>query len=208
MLTAGGEGEADLIQQRPQQPKPHAGVHGPAGQGDSSGGEGAVGVAVQGGQGLVHRYRLRRARVLAGGCDDLSTPRTLGPLRDATQGTRGPLERALADGSSEAVFAAAIEELTGPPPTVLIVEDLHWADDATLDVLGYLGRRVNGRPRRCAARCAGKGMAEPSQPCRFFTSPGFTPDKHSRTRTSPAAGSGNGRSPTCNTSTAGPWRSY
>jgi len=83
------------------------------------------------------------ARVLAGGCDDLSTPRILGPLRDATQGTRGPLERALADGSHEAVFAAAIEELTGPPPTVLVVEDLHWADDATLDVLGYLGRRVS-----------------------------------------------------------------
>jgi DNA-binding CsgD family transcriptional regulator/tetratricopeptide (TPR) repeat protein len=85
----------------------------------------------------------RRARVLVGGCDDLSTPRTLGPLRDAAHDTGGPLERALSCGASEAIFAAAIEELTGPPPTVLVVEDVHWADDATLDVLGYLARRVH-----------------------------------------------------------------
>jgi hypothetical protein len=87
----------------------------------------------------------RRARVLVGACDDLSTPRTLGPLRDAAHGTGGPLERALSGGSGgsgEAIFIAAIEELTGPSPTVLVVEDVHWADDATLDVLGYLARRV------------------------------------------------------------------
>ena len=27
-------------------------------------------------------------------------------------------------------------------PTLLVVEDIHWADDATLDFLRYLGRRV------------------------------------------------------------------
>lgn len=36
-----------------------------------------------------------------------------------------------------------MQELTGPPPTVLIVEDVHWADDATLDVLSYLARRIS-----------------------------------------------------------------
>jgi ATP/maltotriose-dependent transcriptional regulator MalT len=83
-------------------------------------------------------------RVLSGACDDLLTPRTLGPLRDAVVGTGGPLERALAvDRSSESIFAAITEEFAGPQPTVLVVEDVHWADDATLDVLRYLARRLD-----------------------------------------------------------------
>ena len=84
-------------------------------------------------------------RVLSGICDDLLTPRTLGPLRDAALGTGGPLERTLAaDCSGDGVFAATIEELSGPRPTVLVVEDVQWADDATLDVLRYLARRLDG----------------------------------------------------------------
>ena len=83
-------------------------------------------------------------RVLSGACDDLLTPRTLGPLWDAALGTGGPLERALtAGGSGDAVLAAVAEELAGPRPTVLVVEDVHWADDATLDVLRYVARRLD-----------------------------------------------------------------
>ena len=85
----------------------------------------------------------RPARVLAGSCDDLLTPRPLGPLRDAAAGTGGPLEAAVAGGGD--VFAAVVAEL-GAAPTVLLVEDLHWADDATLDVLGYVVRRLAGLP--------------------------------------------------------------
>jgi DNA-binding CsgD family transcriptional regulator/tetratricopeptide (TPR) repeat protein len=80
-------------------------------------------------------------RVLAGACDDLLTPRPLGPLRDAAAGT--PLAEAL-DGETERIFDAVLAELR--TPTVLVVEDLHWADDATLDVLGYLARRVATLP--------------------------------------------------------------
>ena len=31
-------------------------------------------------------------------------------------------------------------------PTILVVEDVHWADEATLDVLGYLARRIASLP--------------------------------------------------------------
>ena len=31
-------------------------------------------------------------------------------------------------------------------PTILVVEDVHWADEATLDVLGYLARRIADLP--------------------------------------------------------------
>ncbi|HKR50456.1 MAG TPA: AAA family ATPase [Pseudonocardiaceae bacterium] len=87
----------------------------------------------------------RRVRVLAGACDDLLAPRTLGPLRDAARGSCGPLERALAGQQpGDTVFGAIVEELTGAAPTVLVVEDVHWADDATVDVLRYLARRLDG----------------------------------------------------------------
>ena len=82
-------------------------------------------------------------RVLLSACDDLMAPRTLGPLRDAAVGSRGPLAAALADEESvDDVFTALLEELEAEPPTVLVVEDIHWADDATLDVLAYAARRI------------------------------------------------------------------
>jgi len=83
-----------------------------------------------------------RTRVLAGACDDLLTPRPLGALRDAAAGTK--LAEVLAAGDTEQVFDAALAELR--TPTVLVVEDLHWADDVTLDVLGFLARRMATLP--------------------------------------------------------------
>jgi DNA-binding CsgD family transcriptional regulator/tetratricopeptide (TPR) repeat protein len=83
------------------------------------------------------------ARVPMAACDDLVASRTLGPLHDAAAGTDGPLAAALAEDSPvDRVFPALLEELAVQRPTVLVVEDIHWADDATLDVLGYATRRV------------------------------------------------------------------
>ena len=86
-----------------------------------------------------------RVRVLVGGCEDLLTPRTLGPIRDIARGTVGPLAGALAGDERESVFGALLSELSRGP-TVLVVEDAHWADEATLDVLRYIGRRVDDLP--------------------------------------------------------------
>ena len=96
---------------------------------------------------LVRAFRdsvADRARVLVGSCDDLLTPRTFGPLRDAADEHAGPLADALADDSDqEAVYQALRRELQPrDQPTVLVVEDLHWADDATLDALRYVCRRL------------------------------------------------------------------
>ncbi|MFI6978938.1 ATP-binding protein [Embleya sp. NPDC050154] len=83
-------------------------------------------------------------RVLVGACDDLMAPRALGALRDAAAGTGGPLERTLAEGAAgEAVFAAISAEMSQAGRVVLVVEDVHWADDATLDALTYLAGRVD-----------------------------------------------------------------
>src|SRR5215472_9344779 len=90
-----------------------------------------------------------RTRVLAGACEDLLTPRALGPLRDAARSAvNGPLAAALSPRADpDLVFAAVCDELASPPlPAVLVIEDAHWADGATLDVLRYVGTRVRNLP--------------------------------------------------------------
>jgi len=83
------------------------------------------------------------ARLLLTACDDLTAPRAVGPLRDAARDTRGPLAVALADENRpDVVFSALLDELALRPPTVLVVEDVQWADTATLDLLQYAARRL------------------------------------------------------------------
>jgi DNA-binding CsgD family transcriptional regulator/tetratricopeptide (TPR) repeat protein len=88
------------------------------------------------------------ARVLYGTCDDLSIPRPLGPLRDLAGYVSAPLEEAVSGGAApHEVQRLLIAELELPPqPTVLVLEDLHWADDATLDSITVLGRRIGSLP--------------------------------------------------------------
>ena len=85
-----------------------------------------------------------RARVLLGACDPLSTPRPLAPLQDIAYQAGGTLDRLLAeDAARDRLFRAFLAELDrGPLTTLAIIEDAHWADDATLDLLRFLGRRL------------------------------------------------------------------
>ncbi|MGH8918811.1 MAG: AAA family ATPase, partial [Actinomycetes bacterium] len=98
---------------------------------------------------LVNEFATRsgvRARVVWGACDPLSTPRALGPLRDVGRQIGGALAGTLtADGTREDAFAALLDALGDPHQParlVVVVEDAHWADEATLDMLMFLGRRV------------------------------------------------------------------
>jgi DNA-binding CsgD family transcriptional regulator/tetratricopeptide (TPR) repeat protein len=86
-------------------------------------------------------------RILVGYCDDLATPRVLGPLRDLVGSVGTALTRALERGDRGEVLEALRGELSlTSRPTVLAVEDVHWADEATLDVLRYLVRRAPQLP--------------------------------------------------------------
>ena len=90
---------------------------------------------------------LSGTRVLTGACDGLRTPRPLGPFADIAAAVPGSLEDAVAAGeSAQVVFEALLEELRSAQETVVVVEDVHWADEATLDILGLLGRRVEQLP--------------------------------------------------------------
>ena len=88
----------------------------------------------------------RGVRVLSGGCDDLVTPRTLGPVRDIAHGLGGPLAAALAGGADPEQVFSVLPDVLAEAPMVLVIEDLHWADDATLDVIRFLARRVPTLP--------------------------------------------------------------
>ncbi|OMQ16533.1 hypothetical protein A7K94_0201880 [Modestobacter sp. VKM Ac-2676] len=90
------------------------------------------------------------ARVLIGLCDDLATPRPLGPFRDLADQLSGAvaelLRREPAAGAA-AVHGMLLEDLRrGRAPTVLVIEDLHWADQATIDAVTVLGRRLADVP--------------------------------------------------------------
>ena len=84
------------------------------------------------------------ARFLVGACDPLLTPRALGPLHDLGRQAGGRLAALLAAGSPrEQLFDALLDELDRRErPQVVVVEDAHWADEATLDLLVFLGRRM------------------------------------------------------------------
>src|SRR5215212_9906376 len=99
---------------------------------------------------LLRRFcddRADGARVLWGACDALFTPRPLGPFLDIAESTRGDLAEAVESGAGTFDLAAALmRELRSRSPTVLVLEDAHWADDATFDVLRLVARRVRSLP--------------------------------------------------------------
>ena len=84
------------------------------------------------------------SRLLSGACDGMFTPRPLGPLFDIAQQVHGRLQSLCrADASREQLFDALLTELCEPGPLpVVVIEDVHWADEATLDLLGFLARRI------------------------------------------------------------------
>jgi hypothetical protein len=100
---------------------------------------------------LVEQFAGERAalRWLRGYCEALSTPRSLGPVFDFEPQLPPPLRGALrADADRRADFYRGfLDELArSEPPAVLLLEDLHWADGATLELVRFLGRRIRIHP--------------------------------------------------------------
>ena len=91
-------------------------------------------------------------RVLEGACDDLLTPRPFGPVHDVSRSARpasGPRPgrgRGAVDlhRAARRAHRRAAGLIDGSAATVLVVEDVHWADDASLDALAFVARRIEG----------------------------------------------------------------
>jgi ATP/maltotriose-dependent transcriptional regulator MalT len=97
---------------------------------------------------LVERFaenHKKHARVFWGACDALFTPRPLGPLYDIAAQTQSNLLTLLEEEAPRASILSAVlaEVERSNTPAILVIEDVHWADEATLDLLKFLGRRIN-----------------------------------------------------------------
>jgi DNA-binding CsgD family transcriptional regulator len=98
---------------------------------------------------LVRRFRSyvpTGARVLAGDCEPLATPVPLGPLLDMAAGLP-ELDDVLTSGAgpveARRAFLRAVDSVRAG--SLVVAEDAHWADEATLDLLRYVGRRLAGK---------------------------------------------------------------
>ncbi len=89
------------------------------------------------------RRQREEVRVLWGVCDPLFTPRPLGPVFDMVPQIRDSLPEGLSsDTRRRVIFSAMLEELQRGP-AIAVFEDVHWADEATLDLLRFVGRRID-----------------------------------------------------------------
>ena len=98
-------------------------------------------------------------RVLWGSCDVLFTPRPLGPFVDVAEAAGGDVADAIERGAVPYEVAAAVRRvLEQRPPTILVLEDIHAADEATLDVMRLLARRSDGLPAMVIATYRDDGL--------------------------------------------------
>jgi DNA-binding CsgD family transcriptional regulator len=105
---------------------------------------------------LVDTFRASRPDIhwLWGACDGGFTPRPLGPLYDIAAEAGTPLRDLVsADADRNALFSAFVELLGGGNLTGVVVEDLHWADEATFDWLTHLSRRLSTLPALVLVTC-------------------------------------------------------
>lgn len=89
------------------------------------------------------------ARIQWGCCDAFLPARPLGPVSDIAEAIGGRLATLVARTPPaprpHEVVSAWLAELDGVP-AVAVLEDVHWADEATLDLLEVLGRRIHRAP--------------------------------------------------------------
>ena len=89
-------------------------------------------------------------RVVRGYCDALATPRPLGPLIDmlpALPSAAIPgLAAAIKTGETESIYSRLLRVFADGNRWVAVIEDAHWADGATLDLLRFLSRRISALP--------------------------------------------------------------
>jgi DNA-binding CsgD family transcriptional regulator/tetratricopeptide (TPR) repeat protein len=137
------------------------------------------------------RQRLPHARWVVGACDGSFTPQPLGPLFDIAPQLGGAIADVCAeDAPRDRMFRVLLEQLAPPSLfTVLVIEDAHWADEATMDLVRFLGRRLHESPTLLLVSYRDEGLPS-NHPVRV-TLGDLTPERSLRRMTlaplSPAA---------------------
>jgi DNA-binding CsgD family transcriptional regulator/tetratricopeptide (TPR) repeat protein len=131
------------------------------------------------------RQALPNARWVLGACDGSFTPQPLGPLFDIAPQLGGAIDVACAgDAPRDRLFRVLLEQLAPPSLfTVLVIEDAHWADEATTDLIRFLGRRMRESPTMLVVSYRDEGLAA-NHPLRL-TLGDLTPERSFRRMTLP-----------------------
>ena len=117
---------------------------------EARGGEGSIVLlAGESGIGKTSLARLFAADpdvgdVLWGVCDPLGVPRPLGPLHDVADDLGEPAAGLLRAGAPPHEIHRALLDALTARSVLLVVDDLQWADEATIDLLRFLLRRIAG----------------------------------------------------------------
>src|ERR1700730_11754073 len=105
-----------------------------------------IAIAAEAGAGktaLTERFVANHAQVARmywGACENLSTPEVLLPLRDIARASGESFDLGADHIRSFELLLRLLSH--GAKPAVLVIEDVHWADTATLDLIRFLGRRI------------------------------------------------------------------
>lgn len=76
-------------------------------------------------------------------CDPPATTTSLGVVREIADAIHGGLDSRIdPDATAQSAFPAILSSLVRRKPAVLVIEDAHWADQPTLDLILHLGRRA------------------------------------------------------------------
>ena len=84
------------------------------------------------------------AKIYWGACDDLFTPRPLAPLYDIANKMKSNIIDKLELGASRpSIFNEFLNEINQKEPNIIVIEDVHWADESTFDFIKFLAKRIN-----------------------------------------------------------------
>lgn len=95
---------------------------------------------------IQHFQASTSVRAVWGYCDGVATPGPFRPIRDLIRPLGGSVAEALGHGSRHDLAAALLDGADRSGVRMVVLEDLHWADQATLDLIVSLGRRVTDHP--------------------------------------------------------------
>ncbi len=87
--------------------------------------------------GLDHRFT-----ILSAACEPVGIPAPFAPLYDVLDQLPVNLVTDIRSGAGRPAIYAGVLEVLKNDRAVLVIEDVHWADEATLGLVRYLGRRI------------------------------------------------------------------
>lgn len=85
-----------------------------------------------------------KAEIFWGACDNLYTPRPFAPVYDMAHKMSDRMSELLDAGMSRpSIFSTFLNEINLTSPAIVVIEDVHWADESTLDLINFLTKRIS-----------------------------------------------------------------